>query len=74
MGKDELARMAASAFGKSLEDGYVKMIEDAPQKMTILLGMIADALDKGAVLFHCTAGKDRTGVLTAILYLLCGGG
>lgn len=25
-----------------------------------------------AVLFHCSAGKDRTGVITAILLMLCG--
>lgn len=27
---------------------------------------------QGGVLFHCTAGKDRTGVLAAILLLACG--
>lgn len=70
--KDKLAEMAASAFGKSLEEGYERMVEDAPQRMAALLGMIARALEKGAVLFHCTVGKDRTGVLSAIIYLLCG--
>lgn len=31
---------------------------------------IADAPD--GVLFHCTAGKDRTGVISAVLLMLCG--
>ena len=31
-----------------------------------------EGLTQGAVVFHCTAGKDRTGVLAAILLLLLG--
>lgn len=35
--------------------------------------LIAEGLKDGqAVLFHCTIGKDRTGVLAALLLLLCG--
>lgn len=67
-----LAKMAASAFGKSLGDGYRKMIEDQPEKMAVLLELIETRLKKGAILYHCTAGKDRTGVLSAMIYLLCG--
>lgn len=67
-----IAKMAASAFGKSLEDGYQKMIESQPSVMVSLLELIEAKLKKGAILYHCTAGKDRTGVLSAILYLLCG--
>ena len=35
---------------------------------------IFDVLCKaeGSVLFHCTAGKDRTGILTALILTLCG--
>ena len=29
-----------------------------------------EGLEQGAVVFHCTAGKDRTGVLAAVLLLL----
>lgn len=29
-------------------------------------------LEKGAVLFHCTAGKDRTGILASCIFTLCG--
>lgn len=45
---------------------------DWAERMVFLLNTIAKALARGAVLYHCTAGKDRTGVLSAILYLLCG--
>lgn len=71
MDKDSLVKIASAAFGKSLEDGYQKMIEDAPSRIVYLLETICKKLKNGAVLYHCTAGKDRTGVLTAILYLLC---
>jgi len=30
------------------------------------------ANSKGAVLFHCTAGKDRTGIIAALILGLCG--
>ena len=70
--KESLKEKAMLSFGKSLFDGYTKMIEDAPDRMVFLLDTIAKALDKGAVLYHCTAGKDRTGVLSAVVYLLCG--
>ena len=36
------------------------------------LARLTAALDDGAVLFHCTAGKDRTGVLAAAVLWLCG--
>ena len=29
------------------------------------------AIAENGVLFHCSAGKDRTGVITAIIYMLC---
>lgn len=32
-----------------------------------VLGLIADAPDDGVVLFHCTAGKDRTGIIAALV-------
>lgn len=33
---------------------------------------VMEGLSSGAVVFHCTAGKDRTGILAAILLLLLG--
>ena len=29
------------------------------------------AIAENGVLFHCSAGKDRTGVITAIIFMLC---
>ncbi len=72
LSEEELIQLAKASFGESLSAGYVKMIEDAPERIVCLLRTIADRLPEGAVFFHCTAGKDRTGVLSAMIYLLCG--
>lgn len=31
------------------------------------IGVVADAAERGPVVFHCTAGKDRTGVVAALI-------
>lgn len=49
--------------------GYFKMIED---KETIHKIMHVIAGSKGNVLYHCSAGKDRTGVISALLLSLVG--
>lgn len=48
---------------------YFKMVEE---RKTILNIMRVFAKAKGGVLYHCTAGKDRTGVISALLLLLAG--
>lgn len=72
MDDSSLAKLASSAFAKSLADGYRELLEDRPENMVSLLELIGKKLKNGAVLYHCTAGKDRTGVLSAMIYLLCG--
>lgn len=72
LNKEELIELAKLSFGESLSAGYVKMILDGPERIVHLLQVIADRLGKGAVFYHCSAGKDRTGVLSAMIYLLCG--
>lgn len=69
---EELKEMASQGFGKSLAEGYVNMIEKGPERVAHVLKLVAEGLRKGAVLYHCTAGKDRTGVTSALIYLLCG--
>lgn len=72
MSKEEIAKVAADSFGKSLSEGYVKMLEEEPKRAAGILNLIGENLKKGGVLFHCTAGKDRTGVTAALLYVICG--
>ncbi len=63
---------ARQSFGRSLEEGYFKIIEGNTEKVAEALKLIAESLKKGAVLYHCSAGKDRTGIISALIYLLCG--
>ena len=54
----------------SLADRYVFLAELARERIGRVVGTIA-AAEAGAV-FHCAAGKDRTGVISAILLGLLG--
>jgi len=50
-------------------NSYFEMIDE---QKTVLNIMRIFAKAKGGVLYNCTAGKDRTGVISALLLLLCG--
>jgi protein-tyrosine phosphatase len=54
----------------SMPEMYMKQIENRKDKIKEALETIA-SLD-GGVLFHCSAGKDRTGMLAALLFLNAG--
>ncbi|MBS7007229.1 MAG: tyrosine-protein phosphatase [Anaerostipes sp.] len=66
------AESASKAFTKSLADGYQKILSDSPDLLAAAVKTVIQCLEKGGVLFHCTAGKDRTGVLAAVLLTLLG--
>lgn len=50
---------------------YAFMAEKAPKWLADVLKTIADA-PEGGILFHCHAGKDRTGIIAALLLHLAG--
>lgn len=49
---------------------YARMVEKAAPQLVTALGIIA--LSPGSTAFHCAAGRDRTGVLAAVLLLALG--
>jgi hypothetical protein len=49
---------------------YARMVRDAAPQLVTALSVIAHA--PGATAFHCAAGRDRTGVLAAVLLLALG--
>ena len=49
---------------------YVRMVEAAAPQLVVALEVIAES--PGATAFHCAAGRDRTGVLAAVLLLVLG--
>lgn len=55
---------------KDMFDRYVYIIDKRPQAFAGVFRTIAEA--DGGLVFHCFAGKDRTGVVTAMLLTLAG--
>lgn len=62
---------AASETIRSLGELYIAMLDRAGEPIRLAFERIADA-EGHAVLFHCAAGKDRTGVVAALLLALAG--
>lgn len=55
---------------ESMGESYVSMVETAAPQLVTALNVIAHSA--GATAFHCAAGRDRTGVLAAMLLLALG--
>ncbi|MEQ1785776.1 MAG: tyrosine-protein phosphatase [Acidimicrobiales bacterium] len=65
--EDELvATSGAAAF---LRDRYVDMLTDGAESLARIVELVAEG---EPTLFHCAAGKDRTGVVAAVLLGLVG--
>lgn len=54
-----------------LGDFYVMVLEELSSQIIDILRLISNKKD-GVILFHCAHGKDRTGIIAALLYLLAG--
>jgi protein-tyrosine phosphatase len=55
---------------RGMPEGYVLMLEHRPGGMGAIFEAIAAA--DGPVLFHCFAGKDRTGLVAAMMLSIAG--
>lgn len=62
----QLAQAGAATGGDPLLAFYLDALDTRQESLRAILGLIAGA-DRGAVMFHCTAGKDRTGIVAALL-------
>jgi protein-tyrosine phosphatase len=56
---------------QSLPEMYRSLLTDSGAQLGRIFRVLAGAGERGLV-FHCTAGKDRTGVVAALLLNLCG--
>ena len=63
---DSLERCPIDGQWDVLGDLYVRAVTIRQNEFRKVLEIIADA-PEGAVVFHCTAGKDRTGLIAAFL-------
>ena len=64
------ANMTRIGDAQSMFDRYLHIIDNRPQGFRDVFNAIAEAED--GVLFHCYAGKDRTGLVAAMLLDLAG--
>jgi hypothetical protein len=55
----------------SLDRIYLYMLETFPERFAAAVEALAD-LERQPVVFHCAAGKDRTGLIGALILELCG--
>ncbi|UBU13378.1 tyrosine-protein phosphatase [Nonomuraea gerenzanensis] len=70
---DTAAYSEQLGVARYLADRYLEVTEDGVENLRIALETIAGA-DNAPVVVHCAAGKDRTGVLTALVLSLAGVG
>lgn len=55
-----------------LRDGYIEMIDNRQTEISRVLKLIFTADKDSSVMFNCTAGQDRTGVIAMLILGLCG--
>ena len=73
-GRDDLVEKAIpdeEAGDEAMDHYYIDYVNHAPEAVATALRTIADP-KSGAVLVHCAAGKDRTGVVCALALSLVG--
>jgi protein-tyrosine phosphatase len=73
-GREQLLERAIpdeTAGDHAVDHQYIDYINHAPQAVADALRILADP-NAGAVLVHCAAGKDRTGVIVAVALSLVG--
>lgn len=58
-------------FPPDMGDMYISLMEDSTEEIARVFKIMAENSSEGIV-FHCTAGKDRTGVIAALLLMLAG--
>ena len=63
---------AADDVAPVLAAGYVSALEAGSERVASAIAAVAEADPSGTVVVHCFAGKDRTGIVSALLLSLAG--
>lgn len=64
--------LSASSAEKFMQALYREIVLEPEHQRLFAHAITALATEKAPILIHCTAGKDRTGILCALILLLCG--
>ena len=68
----EQALLAADDVAPVFAAGYIRTLEDLPERVGRAVAAVADTPARDGVVVHCFAGKDRTGIVSALLLSLVG--
>ncbi len=68
---DEDTAATGDAAG-SMQDDYCIILDKSKESMASVINAVAANIQQGAVLVHCAGGKDRTGIIIALLLSLAG--
>lgn len=69
---EKIEQMSAKSDGKGMASFYMALLDTRKEKLAEVFHQIVKGVENGAVLFHCSVGRDRTGVVAALLLLLSG--
>ncbi len=65
-----LARQITSMNEAEMVEVYLHLLHDNAIQFARFVALVADT-DNWPLLYHCTAGKDRTGIATALVHEIC---
>jgi protein tyrosine/serine phosphatase len=68
----EQALLESDDLASVFAAGYIRMLEDLEERIGRAAAAIAETPPDDAVVVHCFAGKDRTGIVVALLLSLAG--
>ncbi len=68
----DVSTISMDKFMESMKLDYSKTLFDNLSCCVDILNAITKHLAHGSVIFICTAGKDRTGIIAAVILYLCG--
>ncbi|HVG01197.1 MAG TPA: tyrosine-protein phosphatase, partial [Chloroflexia bacterium] len=63
---------AAYEAAVATQGEYIEIVERSKQLLAKVIKAVAASLEEGGVLVHCHGGKDRTGIVVALLLSLAG--
>lgn len=69
---DNLNSGERSVSNMTLAELYLHLVDDKQAGLKEVFSIFARHVNDGGCVFHCTAGKDRTGVVAALLLMLAG--
>jgi protein-tyrosine phosphatase len=68
---DDVTAALGDATGSMIDD-YCIILDRRKESMAAAINAVASSMEDGAVLIHCAGGKDRTGIIIALLLSLVG--